>query len=86
MVTSLGRRKSVLLSKHYKLNHGRRRRRSPCELNLVCEARSLTPMAQSYFPIQSASPKESGFSGLSNSEKQLKVEDVQEAYVGQKLR
>jgi hypothetical protein len=42
-------------------------------------------MAQSYFSIHYASPKE-GFSGLISSEKQLKDEDVQEAYVGQKLR
>lgn len=47
-------------------------------------------MAQAYFPSSvTTSPQpnqESGFSGLSSSEKQFRVEDVQEAYVDQKDR
>jgi hypothetical protein len=47
-------------------------------------------MAQAFFPGSVTTPplstQESGFSGLSNSEKQFRVEDVQEAYVDQKDR
>ena len=47
-------------------------------------------MAQTYFPTRVASPvketfQDSVFSGL-NGDKQLKVEDVQEAYVESKDR
>jgi mitofusin len=47
-------------------------------------------MAQSYFPARAASPvndvsHDSVFGGV-NGDKQLKVEDVQEAYIEQKDR
>lgn len=47
-------------------------------------------MAQSYFPTRIASPvkeafQESVFAGL-NGNKQFKVEDVQEAFIGDKDR